>query len=151
MSSDYKTLLKSHKLSLTAVRLAVLDALQTNPHAEAEQIFNLVKSKIVTTSLQAIYNNLNTLLEHRIIREIKPKGRPSLYETRVADNHHHLVCRHCKQIMDIDCLGATPCLMPKDDQGFIIDEAEVILWGICPSCQKPRTQKGDKHEQRKYR
>jgi len=143
MIETYKNLLKAHDLSLTAVRLAVLEALQAQPHSEAGHIFDLVKEKITTTSKQAIYNNLNTLVEHEIVREIKPKGRPSLYETRTGDNHHHIVCRHCNLIMDTDCFGVAPCLEPMDNHGFIIDEAEVVFWGFCPSCQKDTTRKGE--------
>ena len=146
-SRDEK-ILKDYGLSLTAVRLALLDALRARPHSEAAHIFDLVKSKITTTSKQAIYNNLSRLVECGIIREIRPKGRPSLYETRTGDNHHHIVCRHCQLIIDTDCLDAAPCLVPKDNHGFIIDEAEVTLWGLCPSCQKLKTTKGAKNEQR---
>ena len=132
----YKNLLKDHNLSLTAIRLNVLEALDTHPHSDAEKIFNVVKDKIVTTSKQAIYNNLNTLAEYGIIREIKPKGEPSLYETRTGDNHHHLICRQCHLIIDVDCaVGKAPCLTPSNDHGFSIDEAEVLYWGICPTCQ----------------
>ena len=136
MQPHYENILKKHKLSLTSVRLAVLEALHNHPHSDATHIFDLVHSKIKTTSKQAIYNNLGVLVERRIIREIKPKGKPSLYETRVGDNHHHLVCRHCQLIVDVNCLGAAPCLVPEYNHGFIVDEAEVILWGTCPSCQK---------------
>ena len=139
MQSRDEKILKDQGLSLTAVRLALLDALRVRPHSEAGHIFNLVKSKITTTSKQAIYNNLSRLVECGIIREIHPKGRSSLYETRTGDNHHHIVCRHCQLIIDTDCLAAAPCLVPKDNHGFIIDEAEVTLWGLCPSCQKLKT------------
>ena len=135
MKTHNEILLKENKLSLTAVRLAVLDTLQAHPHSDATYIYSIVKEKIVTSSLQAIYNNLNTLVAYGIVREIKPKGRPSLYETQTGDNHHHLVCRHCKTINDADCLDVAPCLTPKDNHGFVIDEAEVILWGTCPECQ----------------
>lgn len=146
MDSYNKDILKANNLSLTAVRLAVLSALQQSPHAEASQIFDIVKTKIATTSKQAIYNNLSALVECGIVREIKPKGRPSLYETRAGDNHHHIVCRHCQLIVDTDCLDAKPCLVPKDTHGFVIDEAEVILWGTCPSCQKAKPKKGENNE-----
>ncbi len=136
MELSNKAILKNHSLSLTSVRLAVLEALQAHPHSEAASIFNHVSNKIATTSKQAIYNNLAALVERGIVREIKPKGKPSLYETRTGDNHHHLVCRHCELLVDVDCLNSAPCSTPKDNHGFIIDEAEVILWGICPSCQK---------------
>ena len=148
MRSHNENILKDHRLSLTAVRLAMLDALRAHPHSEAGHIFDVVKSKITTTSKQAIYNNLSKLVKCGIIREIQPKGRSSLYETRAGDNHHHIVCRHCQLIIDTDCLDAAPCLVPKDNHGFIIDEAEVTLWGICPSCQKLKTKKGAKNEQR---
>lgn len=128
--------LKERNLSLTAVRLAVLEALHAHPHSDAARIFEVVQQRIPTASIQAVYNNLNTLVEHAIIREIKPKGMPSLYETRIGDNHHHVVCRRCSRVMDTDCRGYAPCLSPADDHGFIIDEAEVVFWGTCPSCQK---------------
>ena len=136
MKESHESLLRHHNLSLTAVRLAVLDALHMCPHADANQIFDIVQRKISTTSKQAIYNNLSTLVERGLIREIKPKGRASLYETRVDDNHHHLVCRQCQLVMDTDCAGMAPCLKPLDHHGFVIDEAEVVFWGLCPSCQK---------------
>lgn len=133
---DFAHLLKQQGLSLTAVRMGVLEELHRHPHSDAARIFELVQKKIATASLQAVYNNLNTLVEHGIVREIKPMGRVSLYETRVDDNHHHVVCRHCDNVMDTDCHGCAPCLTPADTHGFAIDEAEVIFWGICPDCQK---------------
>ena len=132
----YKYLLKQHELSLTAVRLAVLETLEIHPHSDADKIFNIVKNKIATTSKQAIYKNLNALAERGIIREIKPKGRSSLYETRTGDNHHHLVCRQCGAVRDTDCFDHAPCLEPMCNHGFKVDEAEVIFWGLCPPCQK---------------
>lgn len=144
MKSPYERILKERNLSLTSVRLAVLDALCAHPHAEASRIFDSVQKKIPAASLQAVYNNLNTLVEHGIIREIKPRGMASLYETRIGDNHHHVVCRSCNLVMDTDCVGCTPCLSPKDDHGFRIDEAEVIFWGMCPACQKFHSKKGAK-------
>ncbi len=129
-------MLKERHLSLTSVRLAVLDALHDHPHSDAARIFDIVQKTIATTSIQAVYNNLNALVDHGIVREIKPKGRVSLYETRTNDNHHHVVCRNCDSVMDTDCRGCAPCLSASDDHGFMIDEAEVIFWGICPNCQK---------------
>jgi len=142
MTSSHEHLLKEHGLSLTSVRLSLLEVLQSHPHSEAGRIFDLVRKRISTASKQAIYNNLNTLVEYGIVREIKPKGRPSLYETRVRDNHHHLVCRHCQMIVDTDCMSTAPCLNPSHTHGFIIDEAEIVLWGTCPSCQKNFDEKG---------
>ncbi len=138
MQMQFDAILKSRKLSLTSVRLAVLEALHAHPHSEASFIFSLVKGKISTASMQAVYNNLNTLAAHNIIREIKPLGRPSLYETRVGDNHQHIVCKQCQLIVDTDCSYKVPTLSPPHAHGFIIDDAEVILWGTCPACQKPK-------------
>lgn len=140
MKADFALLLKDNDLSLTSVRLAVLEALCAHPHSDAASLFKVVQQKITTTSIQAVYNNLNTLVEHGLIREIKPKGRVSLFETRTHDNHHHIVCRSCANIMDADCHAHAPCLAPHDDHGFKIDEAEVIFWGTCPACQKTSNQ-----------
>ncbi|MBT7642472.1 MAG: transcriptional repressor [Rhodobiaceae bacterium] len=136
MAERYEQILKDNKLSLTAVRLAVLQVLQDHPHSDAMYIFARVKKNIATASRQAIYNNLNTLVEHAIVREIKPKGKASLYETKVGDNHHHIVCTNCDQVSDTDCHSFAPCLSPTDSHGFAIKEAEVIFWGLCPDCQK---------------
>lgn len=144
MLSSYEDILRKNKLSLTSVRLAVLEALHTHPHSDAASVFNVVHKKIKTTSKQAIYNNLTTLVECGIIREIKPKGQPSLYETKVGDNHHHLVCKKCHKVMDTDCHAFAPCLSPMNSHGFVIDEAEVTFWGICPSCQKTNNPKRKK-------
>ena len=143
MKIDFKASLKQHNLSLTSVRLAVLEALEAHPHADATLIFNFVQQKIEAASKQAIYNNLNTLAEHGVIREIKPKGQASLYETRVNDNHHHIVCRECNLVMDAGCHGHAPCITPADDHGFVIDEAEIIFWGTCPACKIKKN--GDKN------
>jgi Fur family ferric uptake transcriptional regulator len=136
MMTSYENILRKNKLSLTSVRLAVLEALHTHPHSDAATVFEIVHKKIKTTSKQAIYNNLNALVERGIIREIKPKGQPSLYEAKVGDNHHHIICKNCHKIMDTDCHTFAPCLSPMNDHGFVIDEAEVTFWGICPACQK---------------
>ncbi|MFZ5932337.1 MAG: Fur family transcriptional regulator [Pseudomonadota bacterium] len=141
MEMRHQKILKECNLSLTAVRLAVLEVLHKHSHSDATTIYDIVHRKITTTSKQAIYNNLNTLVAHGIIREIKPKGQASLYETRVGDNHHHIICRNCQKIMDTECHTFAPCLLPKNNHGFVIDEAEVTFWGICPSCQKPKTKR----------
>jgi Fur family ferric uptake transcriptional regulator len=114
----------------------VLEVLDINPHVDASLIYEKVKTKIATASKQAIYNNLSTLVEHGIVREIKPKGSVSLYETRTGDNHHHIVCESCKVVVDTGCKDGAPCLVPSDDHGFELDEAEIIFWGTCPACQK---------------
>ena len=139
MNQSYIDLLKSYRLSITPVRLAVLQALESHPHADADKIYNIVREDIATTSKQAIYNNLNVMVEHGLLREIRPKGQSSLYETRVNDNHHHIVCRTCNAVMDTDCFTHAPCLEPMETHGFAIDEAEVIFWGTCPDCQKTDT------------
>lgn len=141
MKPGYTHLLKERNLSLTAVRLAVLEALHNYPHSDASFIFEIVQQRIPAASLQAVYNNLNALVAHGIIREIKPKGLASLYETRTGDNHHHIVCRQCNGVMDTDCAGCPPCLAPINDHGFILDEAEIIFWGVCPKCQQPKKEK----------
>ena len=144
MPSSYEEILRKHKLSLTSVRLAVLESLHKHPHADAATVFDIVHKKIKTTSKQAIYNNLSTLMKCGIIREIKPKGQPSLYETKVGDNHHHIICKNCHKIMDTDCHAFAPCLSPMNNHGCVIDEAEVTFWGICPSCQKTTNPKRSK-------
>ena len=141
MSERFVQVLKEKGLSLTAVRLAVLEALHDCPHADASKIFELVEQRIPTATIQAVYNNLGTLTETGIIREIKPKGHVSLYETRVGDNHHHIVCKGCGHVMDTDCHGCAPCLSPAESHGFAVEEAEVIFWGVCPDCQKSKKEK----------
>jgi Fur family transcriptional regulator, stress-responsive regulator len=133
---DHEKILKKNNLSLTAVRLAVLEVLYKHPHSDTAAIFTIVHKKIATASKQSIYNNLNTLVECGIVREIKPKGQPSLYETKVGDNHHHIVCKNCYKVMDTECHVFAPCLSPMNNHGFVIDETEITFWGICPSCQK---------------
>ena len=140
MITAHKQMLKTHGLSVTSVRLAVLEALEAHAHADADMIFSTVFEDIATTSKQAIYNNLHTLVEHGLVREIKPKGLSCLYELRVGDNHHHVVCRSCGTVKDTDCVVvAKPCLTPVDTHNFLIDEAEITFWGLCPSCQKNKS------------
>ncbi len=143
---DTQSKLKSLGLSVTSVRMAVLEALAQHPHSEASTIFDVVQGDIKTTSIQAVYNNLHTLVEHGLVREIKPKGMPSLYETRIGDNHHHLVCRSCGKVEDTHCLDSAPCLTSINPKNFKIDEAEIVFWGICPDCQN-NTKKETQHEQ----
>lgn len=144
MNASHELLLKQHNLSLTAVRVAVLETLEKHPHADATYVFNKVQTKITTASKQAVYNNLNTLVQHGIIREIKPKGHASLYETRIDDNHHHIICRSCQCVIDTSCRTDAPCMSPVDNHGFMLDEAEVIFWGICPDCQAAKTKSKNK-------
>ena len=135
--SDPVELLREHGLPVTAQRLAVLRAVAKSSHGTAEVIAEEVRADIGTISRQAVYDALGILCEKGLIRRIQPAGSPALYEDRVGDNHHHLVCRGCGVVFDIDCaVGDTPCLIAEDDHGFEIDEAEVIYWGRCPSCQE---------------
>jgi Fur family ferric uptake transcriptional regulator len=129
-------MLRTHGLKVTAQRLAVLRALSAQPHASATDVAESVRGDIGTISRQAVYDVLAALAEPGIIRVIQPAGSPARYETRVGDNHHHLVCRSCDRLVDVDCaVGDVPCLTPVDDWRFDVDEAEVIYWGICPECQ----------------
>lgn len=137
MHADTKELLRKSNLRLTAPRLAVIDAVELEgKHQDAEFIAAAARRRVPSLSRQAVYDNLNALVAAGILRRIEPAGRPALYETRVGDNHHHLICRRCHATVDIDCaVGAAPCLQPSEDYGFVIDEAEVVYWGVCPSCQ----------------
>jgi Fur family ferric uptake transcriptional regulator len=122
-------------VQVTAQRLAVLRAVAERPHSTAADIGAVVRAEIGAVSLQAVYDALGTLAEKGIIRRIQPAGSPARYEHRVGDNHHHLICRTCGRMVDVDCaVGYTPCLTAADDAGYEIDEAEVIYWGRCPAC-----------------
>ncbi|MEM9655624.1 MAG: Fur family transcriptional regulator [Actinomycetota bacterium] len=127
--------LREHGVQVTAQRLAVLDAVSAHPHATTEEITDAVRGRIGSISRQAVYDTLGVFVEKRLIRRIQPTGSVARYEDRVGDNHHHLVCRDCGVVFDIDCaVGSTPCLTAGDDHGFEIDEAEVVYWGRCPTC-----------------
>jgi Fe2+ or Zn2+ uptake regulation protein len=123
-------------VQVTAQRLAVLRAVSACPHGSADEIEDIVRSEIGAVSRQAIYDALGVLTDKGIIRRIQPARSPARYEDRVDDNHHHLVCRKCGFTVDVACaVGSKPCLEATDDQGFAVDEAEVIYWGTCPACQ----------------
>jgi Fur family transcriptional regulator, stress-responsive regulator len=127
--------LRAAGLRVTAPRLAVLDWLTTHPHATADQVATGVRERLETVSTQAIYDVLNTCTQARLLRRIEPAGHPARYETRTADNHHHLVCRTCNRIANVDyVVGFTPCLEPPGTPQFVVDDTEVTFWGICPSC-----------------
>lgn len=122
-------------MQVTAQRLAVLRAVSDRPHSTAADIDVAVRAEIGAVSLQAVYDALGTLADKGIIRRIEPARSPARYEDRVDDNHHHLICRTCGQMVDVDCaVGYTPCLTVPDDAGYEIDVAEVIYWGRCPQC-----------------
>lgn len=128
--------LRGHGLHVTAQRLAVLRAVAERPHGSADGVIDAVRDEIGTVSRQAVYDSLAVLVDKGVLRRIQPAGLSARYEPRAGDNHHHLVCRSCGRIVDIDCAtGETPCLHAADDWGFEIDEAEVIYWGYCPACQ----------------
>jgi Fur family ferric uptake transcriptional regulator len=131
-SADF---LRRHGVQVTAQRLAVLRVVTDHPHSTAADIDVDVRAEIGAVSLQAVYDALGTLTEKGLIRRIQPAGSPARYEDRVGDNHHHLICRACGQMVDVDCaIGNTPCLTAADNAGYEIDEAEVIYWGRCPEC-----------------
>jgi len=133
--SDPASLLRSNGVQVTAQRLAVLQAVSGQPHCTADDVAEHVRESIGTISRQAVYDALGILTEKRLIRRIQPTGSAALYEDRVGDNHHHLICRTCGKTVDVDCaVGDTPCLTASVDSGYRIDEAEVVYWGTCPDC-----------------
>ena len=134
-SVDNDALLRRHGLQVTAQRLAVLRAVSDRPHSTADDIDKVVRAEIGAISRQAVYDALAALTDKGLLRRIQPAGSPARYEDRVGDNHHHLICRTCSRMVDVDCaVGDTPCLTAADDSGYEIDEAEVIYWGRCPEC-----------------
>ena len=139
MNEDAERLLRRHGLQVTAQRLAVLRAVATHPHATADELADDVRRSIGSISRQAVYDTLGTLVERGLARRIQPAGSPARYEDRVGDNHHHLVCRTCGVMVDVDCaVGDAPCLTAAEDHGFEIEEAEVIYWWHCPGCGRQR-------------
>ena len=133
--SGFEHLLRDAALRVTRPRIAVLTAVYSHPHADTESIIGAVREELIDVSRQAIYDVLRALTTARLVRRIQPAGSVARYESRVGDNHHHVVCRSCGVIADADCaVGEAPCLTASDDHGFAIDEAEVIYWGFCPDC-----------------
>jgi Fur family ferric uptake transcriptional regulator len=127
--------LRAASLRVTRPRVALLDAVQTHPHADTETLISAVRATLPDVSHQAVYDSLHALTAAGLLRRIQPSGLTGRYETRVGDNHHHVVCRSCGAIEDVDCaVGETPCLTAEQSHGFTIDEAEVVYWGICPAC-----------------
>ena len=150
VNEDAKGLLRRHGLQVTAQRLAVLRAVSTHPHATADELADDVRGSIGSISRQAVYDTLGTLVEKGLARRIQPAGSPARYEDRVGDNHHHLVCRACGVMVDVDCaVGAAPCLAAEGDHGFAIDEAEIVFWGYCPGCRQARAATNGTIENRK--
>ena len=137
MSPNYADVLKGHGLHITPQRLAVLRAVAHQPHCTADDVSETAKSDIGAISRQSVYDALSLLVDKGLIRRIQPIGSPALYENRVGDNHHHLICRDCGHIVDVDCaVGYRPCLEASDMHGFDVDEAEVAYWGRCPDCKR---------------
>ena len=135
MSTNAVDLLRQRGIQVTAQRLAVLRAVAGHPHITADAVAGIVRNEIGAISLQSVYDALGMLVSERLIRRIQPSGSPARFEDRVGDNHHHLICRTCGRVVDIDCaVGAAPCLTPLDDRGYQVDEAEVAYWGRCPDC-----------------
>jgi Fur family ferric uptake transcriptional regulator len=134
-TAEYERMLRDADLRVTRPRVAVLDAVHRLPHADTESIIDAARTGLGEVSHQAVYDVLRALTLAGLVRRIQPSGAVARYESRVGDNHHHVVCRSCGAIADVDCaVGHTPCLTASDDHGFTVDEAEVIYWGRCPDC-----------------
>jgi len=137
VTSDPAARLRSVSLRVTRPRLAVLEALRDHRHVDTDTVIALVRADLPTVSHQAIYDVLRALTEAGLVRRIQPAGATARYESRVGDNHHHVVCRSCGAIADVECaVGHAPCLTASDDHGFVVDEAEVVYWGTCPDCSE---------------
>ncbi len=148
MHDEAADLLRRHGLQVTAQRLAVLAAVSGQPHGTTDDIAKAARAQIGVISRQAVYDALAVLADTGLIRRIQPAGSPARYEDRAGDNHHHLICRTCGRMVDVDCaVGAAPCLTPAEDSGYEIDEAEVVYWGRCLECRAQAPfQPGSKEE-----
>jgi Fur family transcriptional regulator, stress-responsive regulator len=140
MATDPADLLRQRGIQVTAQRLAVLRAVAGQPHITADGVAAVVRTEIGAISLQSVYDALSLLAAECLIRRIQPAGSAARFENRVGDNHHHLICRVCGRVVDVECaVGSAPCLEVFDNQGYQIDEAEVIYWGVCPDCSAAPT------------
>jgi Fur family ferric uptake transcriptional regulator len=138
-AADLERALRTAGLRVTQPRLAVLDAVRAQPHLDTKALITAARARLGAVSHQAVYDVLRALMDTGLVRRIQPDGFDARYEARVGDNHHHVVCRDCGAISDVDCAtGAAPCLTPSADAGFVIDEAQVVFWGRCPSCADGR-------------
>lgn len=136
MATDPADLLRQRGIQVTAQRLAVLRAVAREPHITADGVAEAVRAEIGAISLQSVYDALGVLVAERLVRRIQPAGSAARFEDRVGDNHHHLICRICGRVVDVDCAaGSAPCLTAADDRGYMIDEAEIAYWGRCSDCQ----------------
>jgi len=134
-ASDFERMLRGAELRVTRPRLAVLASVHDHPHTDTDSVIRSVREELGEVSHQAVYDVLRALTSAGLLRRIQPPGSVARYEARVGDNHHHVVCRSCGAIADVDCaVGAAPCLVASDDRGFTIDEAEVVYLGLCPDC-----------------
>jgi len=134
-AADFQQMLRGASLRVTRPRVAVLGAVSRHPHADTDSVIRAVRAELPEVSHQTVYDSLNALTAAGLVRRIQPSGSVARYESRIGDNHHHVVCRSCGVIADVDCaVGEAPCLTASDDLGFAIDEAEVIYWGLCPEC-----------------
>jgi len=139
-ATELEEMLRRATLRVTRPRLAVLAAVHSHPHADTDAIIEASRDRLGAVSHQAVYDVLRALTESGLVRRIQPSGSVARYEARIGDNHHHVVCRSCGSIADVDCaVGDTPCLTASDDHGFWIDEAEVVYWGTCPDCTTTRS------------
>lgn len=135
MSTDWSARLREHGIHVTAQRLAVLRAVSAHPHVTADGVAEAVRAEIGSISTQGVYDALAVMVASGLIRRIQPAGSPARFEDRVGDNHHHLICRTCGRMVDVDCArGQAPCLSVVDNNGYRIDEAEITYWGVCPDC-----------------
>lgn len=140
MTTDHRTapvtqVIRDAGLRVTRSRRAVMEALESHPHARAEDVYRSVLESVPNTSLQSVYNALGDFVRVGLVRRIEPAGHPGLFELQSDDNHHHLVCTECGAVHDVACtVGAAPCLTPSDDRGFTLHAAEVTFWGLCPAC-----------------
>lgn len=133
--TDFTQVLRDADLRVTRPRLAVLGAVEAFPHSDTDAIIGAVRARLADVSHQAVYDSLRTLTNAGLVRKIQPSGSVARYERRIDDNHHHVVCRSCGAIADVDCaVGDAPCLTASESHGFTIDEAEVVYWGVCPRC-----------------
>ena len=139
-TSERQQMLRGAGLRVTRPRVAVLGAVFAHPHADTESIIGVVREDLPDVSHQTVYDALRALTDAGLLRRIQPAGSVARYESRVGDNHHHVVCRSCGAIDDVDCaVGETPCLTASDDHGYALDEAEVTYWGLCPTCSTVRS------------
>ena len=142
-TADFEQMLRGADLRVTRPRVAVLEAVHAHPHADTDAILTTVRGDLGEVSHQAVYDVLRALTEAGLVRRIHPPGSVARYESRVGDNHHHVVCRSCGVIADVDCaVGEIPCLTASNDNGFVIDEAEVVYWGLCPNCSANHPERG---------